>query len=82
MSLGVLSVYDFQHIYIIVVLVQATLSALEEKLSLSRSEVEQVKASMKQYESLVDSYKFQVCSSHYCIFTHTVGLVFNHRTPH
>ncbi|KAK1788395.1 hypothetical protein P4O66_016824, partial [Electrophorus voltai] len=42
------------------VFLQATLSALEEKLSLSRSEVEQVKASVKQYESLVDSYKTQV----------------------
>ncbi|KAK3555340.1 hypothetical protein QTP86_014935 [Hemibagrus guttatus] len=39
---------------------KATLSALEEKLSLSRSEVEQVKASVKQYESLVDSYKIQL----------------------
>uniref|UniRef100_A0AAR2KGX3 Outer dense fiber protein 2 n=1 Tax=Pygocentrus nattereri TaxID=42514 RepID=A0AAR2KGX3_PYGNA len=39
---------------------KATLSALEEKLSLSRSEVDQVKASVKQYESLVESYKVQV----------------------
>uniref|UniRef100_A0A8B9L7G7 Outer dense fiber protein 2 n=1 Tax=Astyanax mexicanus TaxID=7994 RepID=A0A8B9L7G7_ASTMX len=38
---------------------KATLSALEEKLSLSRSEVDQVKASVKQYESLVESYKTQ-----------------------
>lgn len=47
----------------IVVLVQATLSALEEKLTLSQSEVQQVKVSVKQYESLVDSYKAQVWSS-------------------
>ncbi|XP_010903224.2 outer dense fiber protein 2 isoform X3 [Esox lucius] len=39
---------------------KATLSAVEEKLSLSQSEVQQVKASVKQYESLVDSYKTQV----------------------
>lgn len=40
--------------------VQATLSALEEKLTLSQSEVQQIKISVKQYESLVDSYKIQV----------------------
>ncbi|KAL0965143.1 hypothetical protein UPYG_G00277360, partial [Umbra pygmaea] len=39
---------------------KATLSAVEEKLVLSHSEVQQVKASVKQYESLVDSYKSQV----------------------
>ncbi|KAJ7988218.1 hypothetical protein DPEC_G00321320 [Dallia pectoralis] len=39
---------------------KATLSAVEEKLALSQSEVQQVKASVKQYESLVDSYKTQV----------------------
>ncbi|XP_026052291.1 outer dense fiber protein 2 [Carassius auratus] len=39
---------------------KATLSALEEKLTLSKSEVQQVKVSVKQYESLVDSYKAQV----------------------
>ncbi|XP_066501201.1 outer dense fiber protein 2 [Hoplias malabaricus] len=39
---------------------KATLSTLEEKLSLSRSEVDQVKASVKQYESLVESYKLQL----------------------
>ncbi|KAG1928141.1 outer dense fiber protein [Pimephales promelas] len=39
---------------------KATSSALEEKLSLSQSEVQQVKVSVKQYESLVDSYKAQV----------------------
>lgn len=75
LGLGVLSVYYFHHTCIIVVFVEATLSAQEEKLSLSRSEVEQVKASVKQYESLVDSYKIQVCSSHYCIFTQTMGLL-------
>lgn len=47
----------------IAVLMQATSSALEEKLSLSQSEVQQVKVSVKQYESLVDSYKAQVWSS-------------------
>lgn len=36
------------------------LSAVEEKLTLSQSEVQHVKASVKQYESLVDSYKTQV----------------------
>nr|XP_029503820.1 outer dense fiber protein 2-like isoform X1 [Oncorhynchus nerka] len=41
---------------------KARLSAVEEKLALSQSEVQQVKASVKQYESLVDSYKTQcVC---------------------
>lgn len=44
----------------LIVLVQATLTALEEKLLLSQSEVQQVKVSVKQYESLVDSYKAQV----------------------
>uniref|UniRef100_A0A673XA08 Outer dense fiber protein 2 n=1 Tax=Salmo trutta TaxID=8032 RepID=A0A673XA08_SALTR len=39
---------------------KARLSAVEEKLALSQSEVQQVKASVKQYESLVDSYKTQV----------------------
>lgn len=39
---------------------KATLSALEEKLALSQTEVIQVKASVKQYENLVDSYKIQV----------------------
>ncbi len=46
----------------IVVLLQATFSTLEEKLTLSQSEVQQVKVSVKQYESLVDSYKAQVWS--------------------
>uniref|UniRef100_A0A674E3K4 Outer dense fiber protein 2 n=1 Tax=Salmo trutta TaxID=8032 RepID=A0A674E3K4_SALTR len=39
---------------------KAMLSAVEEKLTLSQSEVQHVKASVKQYESLVDSYKTQV----------------------
>ncbi|XP_057216283.1 outer dense fiber protein 2 isoform X1 [Triplophysa rosa] len=39
---------------------KATLSALEEKLTLSQSEVQQIKVSVKQYESLVDSYKIQM----------------------
>uniref|UniRef100_A0A8C9U9S8 Outer dense fiber protein 2 n=1 Tax=Scleropages formosus TaxID=113540 RepID=A0A8C9U9S8_SCLFO len=39
---------------------QATLAAMEEKLTLSQSDVQQVKASVKQYESLVESYKTQV----------------------
>ncbi|XP_028829232.1 outer dense fiber protein 2 isoform X2 [Denticeps clupeoides] len=39
---------------------KATLSALEEKLSLSQTEVHKVKTSVQQYESLVDSYKAQV----------------------
>ncbi|KAK6304978.1 hypothetical protein J4Q44_G00237580 [Coregonus suidteri] len=39
---------------------KAMLSAVEEKLALSQSEVQHVKASVKQYESLVDSYKTQV----------------------
>ena len=39
---------------------QATASAVEEKLALSQSELQQVKASIKQYESLLDSYKIQV----------------------
>ncbi|KAL4609565.1 outer dense fiber protein 2 [Arapaima gigas] len=39
---------------------KATLANMEEKLSLSQSDVQQVKASVKQYESLVDSYKIQV----------------------
>lgn len=44
---------------------QATASAVEEKLALSQSELQQVKASIKQYESLLDSYKIQVCEA-YC----------------
>lgn len=44
---------------------QATASAVEEKLALSQSELQQVKASIKQYESLLDSYKIQVCDA-YC----------------
>ncbi|XP_022073662.1 outer dense fiber protein 2 isoform X2 [Acanthochromis polyacanthus] len=39
---------------------KATASAVEEKLTLSQSELQQVKASIKQYESLLDSYKLQV----------------------
>lgn len=39
---------------------QATASAVEEKLALSQSELQQVKASIQQYESLLDSYKIQV----------------------
>uniref|UniRef100_A0A3Q3JZE5 Outer dense fiber protein 2 n=1 Tax=Monopterus albus TaxID=43700 RepID=A0A3Q3JZE5_MONAL len=38
---------------------KASVSAVEEKLALSQSELQQVKASIKQYESLVDSYKIQ-----------------------
>ncbi|KAM9307128.1 outer dense fiber protein 2 [Pholidichthys leucotaenia] len=37
-----------------------TASAVEEKLALSQSELQQVKATIKQYESLLDSYKIQV----------------------
>ncbi len=44
---------------------QALASAVEEKLTLSQSELQQVKASIKQYESLLDSYKIQVCDI-YC----------------
>uniref|UniRef100_A0A3Q3NKD2 Outer dense fiber protein 2 n=1 Tax=Mastacembelus armatus TaxID=205130 RepID=A0A3Q3NKD2_9TELE len=39
---------------------KATASAVEGKLALSQSELQQVKASIKQYESLLDSYKIQV----------------------
>ncbi|KAJ8388745.1 hypothetical protein AAFF_G00129780 [Aldrovandia affinis] len=39
---------------------KATQSAMEEKQGLSQSEVEQLKASLKQNESLVDSYKSQL----------------------
>ncbi|XP_032395289.1 outer dense fiber protein 2 isoform X1 [Etheostoma spectabile] len=39
---------------------KATASAVEEKLALSQSELHQVKASIQQYESLLDSYKIQV----------------------
>ncbi|XP_034073810.1 outer dense fiber protein 2 isoform X2 [Gymnodraco acuticeps] len=39
---------------------KATASAVEEKLALSQSELQQVKASILQYESLLDSYKIQV----------------------
>ncbi|XP_041666127.1 outer dense fiber protein 2 isoform X2 [Cheilinus undulatus] len=39
---------------------KATASAVEEKLALSQSELQQVRASIQQYESLVDSYKIQV----------------------
>ncbi|XP_068561838.1 outer dense fiber protein 2 isoform X2 [Cebidichthys violaceus] len=39
---------------------QATSSAVEEKLALSQSELQQVKASVQQYEGLLDSYKIQV----------------------
>ncbi|XP_028273483.1 outer dense fiber protein 2 isoform X2 [Parambassis ranga] len=35
-------------------------SVMEDKLALSQSELQQVKASIKQYESLLDSYKLQV----------------------
>uniref|UniRef100_A0A8C7J905 Outer dense fiber protein 2 n=1 Tax=Oncorhynchus kisutch TaxID=8019 RepID=A0A8C7J905_ONCKI len=37
-----------------------SLKVMEEKLTLSQSEVQHVKASVKQYESLVDNYKTQV----------------------
>ncbi|KAM3599692.1 uncharacterized protein V6R79_009938 [Siganus canaliculatus] len=39
---------------------KATAAAAEEKLALSQSELQQVKDSIKQYESLLDSYKIQV----------------------
>ncbi|KAM6976079.1 outer dense fiber protein 2 isoform 4-T4 [Tautogolabrus adspersus] len=39
---------------------KAAASTVEEKLALSQSELQQVKASIQQYESLVDSYKIQV----------------------
>lgn len=39
---------------------KATASAVEEQLALSQSELQQVKASIKQYESLLDGYKIQV----------------------
>ncbi|XP_034402522.1 outer dense fiber protein 2 isoform X3 [Cyclopterus lumpus] len=39
---------------------KATSSAVEEKLALSQSELQQVRASIQQYESLLDSYKIQV----------------------
>ncbi|KAK9533048.1 hypothetical protein VZT92_010401 [Zoarces viviparus] len=39
---------------------QATSSAVAEKLALSQSELQQVKASIQQYESLLDSYRMQV----------------------
>ncbi|XP_028456836.1 outer dense fiber protein 2 isoform X2 [Perca flavescens] len=39
---------------------KATASAVEEKLALSQSELQQVKTSIQQYESLLDSYKIQV----------------------
>uniref|UniRef100_UPI0037E77C58 outer dense fiber protein 2 n=1 Tax=Semicossyphus pulcher TaxID=241346 RepID=UPI0037E77C58 len=39
---------------------KAAASAVDEKLALSQSELQQVKASIQQYESLLDSYKIQV----------------------
>ncbi|XP_053195324.1 outer dense fiber protein 2 [Scomber japonicus] len=39
---------------------KATASAVEEKLALSQSELQHVKASIKQYENLLESYKTQV----------------------
>ncbi|KAI3361913.1 hypothetical protein L3Q82_012183, partial [Scortum barcoo] len=39
---------------------KALASAVEEKLTMSQSELQQVKASIKQYESLLDSYMIQV----------------------
>lgn len=53
---------------------QATVSAVEEKLALSQSEHQQVKASIKQYESLLDSYKIQVCDA-YCCTQFKIGIV-------
>uniref|UniRef100_A0A3B4YKG5 Outer dense fiber protein 2 n=1 Tax=Seriola lalandi dorsalis TaxID=1841481 RepID=A0A3B4YKG5_SERLL len=38
---------------------KATAAAVEEKLDMSQSELQQVRASIKQYESLLDSYKIQ-----------------------
>ncbi|KAL6097266.1 odf2 [Pungitius sinensis] len=39
---------------------KATSSAMEERLALSQSELQQVKVSIQQYDSLLDSYKMQV----------------------
>lgn len=39
---------------------QAEVSALEEKLSQSRAELQRVSASVRQYEVLLDGYKLQV----------------------
>ncbi|XP_061567004.1 outer dense fiber protein 2 isoform X2 [Cololabis saira] len=51
---------------------KASASAAEEKLVLSQSELQQVKASIRQYESLLDSYKLQVVKTRaeadeYCV---------------
>ncbi|XP_037835212.1 outer dense fiber protein 2 [Kryptolebias marmoratus] len=39
---------------------KATLSSVEEKLSVSQSELQQVRSSIRQYEDLLDSFKLQV----------------------
>ncbi|XP_029371265.1 outer dense fiber protein 2 [Echeneis naucrates] len=39
---------------------KATVCTVDEKLAMSQSELQQVRASIKQYESLVDSYKIQI----------------------
>lgn len=43
---------------------KATASAVEEKLSVSQLELQQVKVSIRQYEGLLDSYKMPVIISH------------------
>ncbi|XP_039620251.1 outer dense fiber protein 2-like isoform X2 [Polypterus senegalus] len=39
---------------------KASISANEEKINISQTEVQQLKASIKQYENLVDNYKSQI----------------------
>lgn len=53
---------------------------MEEKLALSQSELQQVKASIKQYESLLDSYKVQVCGAQ-CTTRNAHILIFNISSP-
>lgn len=62
--LGAISVGVFDNWWQLLCSCQATASAVEEKLALSQSELQQVKASILQYESLLDSYKIQVCGAH------------------
>lgn len=42
---------------------QITVSEMEEKMAASETEIQQLKDSNKEYESLLDSFKTQVCGA-------------------
>ena len=50
--------------------VQMSLASSEDKLSASEVDMRQLRASMREYEALVDEYRQQVRSTHYVCASH------------